>query len=678
MSKKSKLKLLKHKDKLKKGLERNESTVSVTSDISKSVDNSEENMQNIKRCPHLKKMIKLKAITNVLNSRNLNTCDVCGNEKTEIKDIYMCLTCAKILCGSNDENHMENHFKVTDHCIFIHISSRTFYCFLCEEEIFYGKLINSNLEDVLKAFNNYENKKRMKEMIAIRKERLLSNAKKSLIYPGLKNLKHTCFFNSVMQCLTYTKPFEDIVNDKIKLEEGPLTNAFVAFLKTMHGKLQAAEEKQKNGEKLTLDIYTPKDLFDQIIVKWDQYKGFNQQDSHELLRHLLDGIRDEQVKAFKEKGEENKVTFIDELFKGKLVNYIVCDTCKIIKFIYEPFYDLSISMNEEKKSFSSFIKKKTEHKKNVLIGPDKSNIEQKFEGEVYPLVDDEKNKKNYESILKEIVIEKKESNEESIRDCIKQFMDIDTLEGDEACVCDNCTKIRYGKNNDSKKNKKSIKNKGSILSIKGHQNLDEDSTSISYYCALNGIKEDKESLQSFDDNISNSIEIIKVEDSNDNEEEEDNDDDDEEEEEEEEEKEKEKEKENGNSDEKKKVVYRRIKKRCFIEDPPKILVLNLKRFIPINLYGQVRKSEKFVDFQPFLKLAPYLSPIKHDQSTEAFYRLYGVVVHSGISIQSGHYIAYISRDIGDWFFASDSIIRPSSWDEVKRSRPYLLFYERVK
>jgi uncharacterized UBP type Zn finger protein len=127
-------------------------------------------------------------------------------------------------------------------------------------------------------------------------------------------------------------------------------------------------------------------------------------------------------------------------------------------------------------------------------------------------------------------------------------------------------------------------------------------------------------------------------------------------------------------DEKKKVVYRRIKKRSFIDEAPKILVLNLKRFINIDLYGHVRKSEKFVDFQPFLKLGPYLSPIRQDKDTQPFYRLYGVVVHSGFSIQSGHYFAYISRTIGDWFYASDVTIRPSSWDEVKKSRPYLLLY----
>ena len=270
--------------------------------------------------------------------------------------------------------------------------------------------------------------------------------------------------------------------------------------------------------------------------------------------------------------------------------------------------------------------------------------------------------------MDDIIVEKKENDSAfSIRDCIKQFMDIDTLEGSEACVCDNCTKIRYGEQKDTsnktKKSKKTVKkinmkNNGSKLSVKKHQTEDEDSTHISYYTTLNGIKEDKEGLKDFEENeeelgIENEYgeeEIVKIEEGEAEEEEE--------------------------EEEKKKVVYRRIKKRYFIDEPPKILVLNMKRFIQVGY--RVKKSDKFVDFQPFLKLAPYLSPIKHDETVQPFYRLYGVVVHSGFGVQSGHYFAYISRKVGDWFYASDSFIKPSEWDEVKKSCPYLLFYERVK
>ena len=53
--------------------------------------------------------------------------------------------------------------------------------------------------DVKKAIDKFESNRKHKEMLDIRKERYLENVKKTAVYPGLKNLKHTCFFNSVMQ-----------------------------------------------------------------------------------------------------------------------------------------------------------------------------------------------------------------------------------------------------------------------------------------------------------------------------------------------------------------------------------------------------------------------------------------------------------------------------------------------
>ncbi|ORX55937.1 cysteine proteinase [Piromyces finnis] len=568
-------------------------------------------------------------------------------DKTEFKDNFMCLFCAKLFCGNHDENHTEKHYKSVGHCVFINPKSKACYCFSCKEEIAVGKNKNLILNEVKNFVETYEKKKRMEEMKEIHKERYMENAKKSIIYPGLRNLRQTCFFNSVMQCLTYTKPFEDIINDKLKIEEGPLTDAFVQFLKTMHEKLKTNTEKQKEGVKISQEVFAPYDLFNQIIAKWSQYRGFQQQDSHELLRRLLDGIRDEQIEALKEKGEEKKKTFIDEIFGGRLVNCIICDSCNLINYTYEPLFDISVSIEDSKKK---------NNERGSTIGPDNSNIEEKLDNEEYPLVKDEKNKKDIKCILDDIIVEKNENSSVlSIRDCLKQFMDIDVLEGKEACICDNCTKIRYGENKETTKEKTKTNGKknGKKFTVKYYQDCDEDYTHIKYYTAWDG-----KNILTFNNN-----EDSEEEDAIDNENEKE---------------EKKEEKEEKEEKEKRKVVYRRIQKRYFIDEPPKILVINLKRFIQVGMYGRVRKSEKFVDFQPFLKLSPYLSPIKYDESVNPFYRLYGVVVHSGFGVQSGHYFAFISRNIGEWFYASDSIIKPSDWDEVKKSSPYLLFYERIK
>lgn len=93
---------------------------------------------------------------------------------------------------------------------------------------------------------------------------------------------------------------------------------------------------------------TPRDLFTQIAKKWKVFRGFREQDSQELMRHLLEGIRQEEADLIKKRlaeeeqqqqqvGEEAKsevaappkyVPFIDTCFSGKLVSVIVCDACK--------------------------------------------------------------------------------------------------------------------------------------------------------------------------------------------------------------------------------------------------------------------------------------------------------------------------------------------------------------
>ncbi|NXN77044.1 UBP16 hydrolase, partial [Bombycilla garrulus] len=41
-------------------------------------------------------------------------------------------------------------------------------------------------------------------------------------------------------------------------------------------------------------VVTPKELFAQVCKKAIRFKGYQQQDSHELLRYLLDGMRAEE------------------------------------------------------------------------------------------------------------------------------------------------------------------------------------------------------------------------------------------------------------------------------------------------------------------------------------------------------------------------------------------------
>merc|ERR1719154_331161 len=102
-----------------------------------------------------------------------------------------------------------------------------------------------------------------------------------------------------------------------------------------------------------------------------------QQDSHELLRYLMDGLRNEESKRQKsailknfdlnEKtdpknvpnylrkklqayGRQGSHTLLDKIFSGQMVSTIVCEECHHSSQMYEQFLDLSLPVVEDKPS----------------------------------------------------------------------------------------------------------------------------------------------------------------------------------------------------------------------------------------------------------------------------------------------------------------------------------------
>ncbi|KAI8601182.1 hypothetical protein EDD21DRAFT_114440 [Dissophora ornata] len=270
--------------------------------------------------------------------------------------LWMCLSCCEINCGRALKKHAIVHHDKTrkDHPLAINLASLDCWCYECDDQLATSKNKNPAAQEyqslLSKLLQARQSKAREVSVALAKKSKgaAPAAAKTRIFTPGLQNLGNTCFFNSVMQVLTETRSLKVILGDKNQSELptslsaitekglGPLTTTFKDFLFTMW--------KQQGG------IVTPRDLFMQIAKKWKVFRGFREQDSQELMRHLFDGIRLEEVDLIKKKvaGESASssseldatsshdespkyVPFIDSCFSGKLASVIVCQSCKKVR-----------------------------------------------------------------------------------------------------------------------------------------------------------------------------------------------------------------------------------------------------------------------------------------------------------------------------------------------------------
>ncbi|CAK7327706.1 unnamed protein product [Dovyalis caffra] len=119
----------------------------------------------------------------------------------------------------------------------------------------------------------------------------------------------------------------------------------------------------------------------------------------------------------------------------------------------------------------------------------------------------------------------------------------------------------------------------------------------------------------------------------------------------------------------KKLVAAR--KQMSILQAPNVLVIQLKRFEGI-FSGKIDKA---IAFEDFLVLSSFMSKTSQDPQPE--YNLFGTIVHSGYSPESGHYYAYIKDAIGQWFCCNDSYVTLSTLQEVLSEKVYILFFSRT-
>ncbi|CAK9201941.1 unnamed protein product [Sphagnum troendelagicum] len=210
--------------------------------------------------------------------------------------------------------------------------------------------------------------------------------KERRIMKGLMNLGNTCFFNSVMQNLLGVDMLWEHFSVEGSVREGPLTTALRKFFQEIDPKsdesfdfrihdagLSSSFRRTTRARLFSSSIgntYTPRDLFGAISMKAPRFKGFQQQDSHELLRCLLDGLHTEEEtlgtsKLQGKKGEDRegesmkkkRETFVEKIFGGQLSSTVRCCLCGHSSVVYEPFLDLSLPIPSKQPNKKAVVHK---------------------------------------------------------------------------------------------------------------------------------------------------------------------------------------------------------------------------------------------------------------------------------------------------------------------------------
>uniref|UniRef100_A0A8B9FWL1 Ubiquitin carboxyl-terminal hydrolase n=1 Tax=Amazona collaria TaxID=241587 RepID=A0A8B9FWL1_9PSIT len=606
--------------------------------------------------------------------------------------------------GKNSEGqHSLKHFQTAStepHCIVINLSTWIIWCYECDEELstHCNKKVLAQIVDFLQKHGSRAEPSSSK-IIRLREENSetseilkgkSSGNGASVPVKGINNLGNTCFFNAVMQNLAQTHVLNELMYEmkekgtKLKIchtsdsqldplvvnlsSPGPLTSAMFLFLHSMR-------EAGKGP-------LSPKVLFSQLCQKAPRFKGFQQQDSQELLHYLLDAMRIEEtkriqtgiLKAFnnpttktadeetrrkvKAYGREGvKMNFIDRIFVGELTSTVMCEECENVGIL-----EFGLMWNRSHTGLITRLARKAssneEERSPVIIQEKSKKLE--LEGGSGVLYSKDTTADSAVNGSQTDGSEKEASRSESSFDADSEASESESASKQTAFSPSsnmsglhvNHINVKMPHNKPSDSNEGVISSAISKLSLCDTMHEDKKSSRGDPAIGLSNnsmFSVDKSPLSQTPQNAFQTLSQSYITSS----------------------KEcsvqsclyqftsvellmgnnkllcesctekKQKYQKKTNSTEKKmEGVYTNARKQLLISSVPAILILHLKRFHQAGL--SLRKVNRHVDFPLILDLAPFCAASCKNVTDGArvLYSLYGIVEHSG-SMRGGHYAAYV-------------------------------------
>jgi uncharacterized UBP type Zn finger protein len=159
------------------------------------------------------------------------------------------------------------------------------------------------------------------------------NSNQPLGCVGLRNLRNTCYMNSVIQCLSQCRDFNKFfgsVNEET-LSDDRLECRLAKYMK----KLLDAIWLEK------FSVITPLSFHNCLCVIYPDFGNGKQQDCQEFLRVLLDNLHE----AFRY--EHTDSSPISDLFRVTVQNEILCADCGAEVKNHEEFYEVPLTIPED-------------------------------------------------------------------------------------------------------------------------------------------------------------------------------------------------------------------------------------------------------------------------------------------------------------------------------------------
>jgi ubiquitin carboxyl-terminal hydrolase 20/33 len=331
-------------------------------------------------------------------------------------ELWICLHCNSsysLRCGrSSTAQHAIQHWKESKanhnslHCVVMNLSTRSLWCYECDNEIVddYNKhssekIIPQQLRQILNEKDSNDNNhptddskeeeshttNNSNQKVPTWRE-YLNNTNGGLV--GMANLGNTCFLNSGIQALLHCPQLISY------FAELPSTIPNETARQRLIHDFSILMRKFWSGRYSTC---TPNDLVRDIIYLNPFFRGYQQHDSQELIRCVLDNLHegmklvaeydytklkggeiveeakdskgqksssphsansenesngtaaaDSQKSSSAPKKRKFESSIISDMFQGILQSQVKCSNCSAISVVYDPFYDLSLEMPQEK------------------------------------------------------------------------------------------------------------------------------------------------------------------------------------------------------------------------------------------------------------------------------------------------------------------------------------------